>query len=92
MTTSTRVAEIRARLEAAFAPELLEITDESHKHAGHAGARDGRGHFAVRIVSDRFDGIKTLARHRMVYAALGSLMQTDIHALSVVALRPGESG
>ena len=92
MTTSTRVAEIRTRLEAAFAPELLEIVDESHKHAGHAGARDGRGHFAVRIVSDRFDGIKKLARHRMVYAALGSLMQTDIHALSVVALQPGESG
>jgi BolA protein len=92
MTSSTRVAEIRARLEAAFKPDVLEIVDESHRHAGHAGARDGRGHFAVRIVSDRFAGIKTLARHRMVYAALGSLMQTDIHALSVVALHPGESG
>ena len=92
MTTSTRVAEIRARLEAAFEPDLLEVVDESQRHAGHAGARDGRGHFAVRIVSERFAGIKPLARHRMVYAALGSLMQTDIHALSVVALRPGENG
>ena len=90
MTTS-RIAEIRSRLEAAFAPDLLEIVDESHRHAGHAGARDGRGHFAVRIVSGRFAGVTTLARHRMVYAALGTLMQTDIHALSVVALSPGES-
>ena len=88
--SSTRVAEIRARLEAAFEPSLLEVVDESHRHAGHAGARDGRGHFAVRIVSDRFAGIKPLARHRMVYAALGSLLQTDIHALSVVASSPGE--
>jgi BolA protein len=90
MSTS-RVTEIRSRLEAEFKPDLLEIVDESHRHAGHAGARDGRGHFAVRIVSDRFKGIKTLARHRMVYAALGTLMQTDIHALSVVALSPGEN-
>jgi len=87
----SRVAEIRSRLEAAFAPDLLEIIDESHRHAGHAGARDGRGHFVVRIVSDRFKGIKSLARHRMVYAALGNLMQTDIHALSVVASFPGEN-
>jgi BolA family transcriptional regulator, general stress-responsive regulator len=89
--SSSRVADIRARLEAAFEPDLLEIVDESHRHAGHAGARDGRGHFVVRIVSDRFVGIKPLARHRMVYAALGTLMQTDIHALSVVALHPGEN-
>jgi len=89
--TNLRIAEIRSRLEAAFAPALLEIVDESHRHAGHAGARDGRGHFAVRIVSERFAGSKPLARHRMVYAALGTLMQTDIHALSVVALYPGEN-
>jgi BolA protein len=89
--TSSRTAEIRSRLEAAFDPDLLEIVDESHRHAGHAGARDGRGHFAVRIVSDRFKGLKQLVRHRMVYAALGDLMQTDIHALSVVALSPEEN-
>ena len=87
---ASRVAEIRSRLEAAFAPDSLEIVDESHRHAGHAGARDGRGHFVVRIVSDRFKDVKSLARHRMVYAALGDLMQTDIHALSVVASSPEE--
>jgi BolA protein len=86
--TVERVALIRARLHAAFAPESLEIIDDSHRHAGHAGAKDGRGHFRVRIVSERFAGAKTLERHRMVYAALGSLMQTDIHALSVTALGP----
>lgn len=86
--TAERMALIRARLDAAFAPESLEIIDDSHRHAGHAGAKDGRGHFRVRIVSERFVGTKTLERHRMVYAALGSLMQTDIHALSVTALGP----
>ena len=86
--TAERMALIRARLDAAFAPESLEIIDDSHRHAGHVGAKDGRGHFRVRIVSERFVGTKTLERHRMVYAALGSLMQTDIHALSVTALGP----
>jgi BolA protein len=81
---------IRSRLEQAFAPDELDIVDDSHRHAGHAGAKDGRGHFNVRIVSRRFTGAKTLERHRMVYAALGSLMQTDIHALSVDARSPDE--
>ena len=88
---SPRISQIRSRLEAAFIPDVLEIVDESHRHAGHAGAKDGRGHFLVLIVSDRFEGVKPLARHRMVYAALGSLMQTDIHALSLEALSPTES-
>ena len=86
-----RLASIRARLESAFSPVILEISDDSHRHAGHAGAKDGRGHFSVRIVSARFVGAKTLERHRMVYAALGSLMQTDIHALRVTALSPAEA-
>lgn len=86
--SSERVTKIRGRLEAEFAPELLEIVDESHRHAGHAGAKDGRGHFRVKIVSEKFNGTKQLERHRMVYAALGNLMQTDIHALSVDALCP----
>ena len=73
-----------------MAPSSLEITDDSHRHAGHAGARDGRGHFSVTIVAGRFAGAKRLERHRMVYSALGSLMQTDIHALSVTALAPDE--
>jgi BolA protein len=80
-----RIALIRERLESAFAPTLLEIIDDSHKHAGHVGARDGRGHFTVRIMSHKFAGTTPLERHRMVYEALGSLMQTDIHALSVFA-------
>ena len=86
--TAERVATIRARLEQAFAPEELEIIDDSHRHAGHAGAKDGRGHFRVRIVAEKFAGTKTLERHRMVYAALGTLMQTDIHALTVDARSP----
>ncbi len=86
--TTERIALIRTRLEQAFAPESIEIVDDSHRHAGHAGAKDGRGHFRVRIVSRHFIGTKTLERHRMVYAALGNLMQTDIHALSVTALGP----
>jgi len=83
-----RVALIRARLENAFSPTSIDIIDDSHRHAGHAGAKDGRGHFQVRIVSSLFTGTKTLERHRMVYSALGTLMQTDIHALSVTALDP----
>ena len=89
--TIDRVALIRSHLEAAFEPEELDIVDDSHRHAGHAGARDGRGHFQVRIRSRRFTGKKTVERHRMVYAALGSLMQTDIHALGLVALSPEDS-
>lgn len=70
----------------AFAPTELEVVDESHLHAGHPGARDGRGHYRVTIVSPRFAGRSRIERHRMVFAALGSLMDTDIHALSVTAL------
>jgi len=86
-----RIALIRSRLEAAFAPDEIEVIDDSHRHAGHAGARDGRGHFHVRILSRHFTGKRTLERHRMVYAALGPLMQTDIHALGVTATSPEDS-
>lgn len=85
-----RVAQIRERLEAALAPTALEIVDDSQRHVGHAGARDGRGHFTVRIVSARFAGAKPLERHRLVYEALGDLMLTDIHALSLIAAAPTE--
>lgn len=88
--TGNRIDRIRRALEEAFEPQTLNIIDDSHRHAGHAGARDGRGHFRVHIVSTRFGNTKTLERHRMVYAALGSLMQTDIHALSVTAQDPNE--
>ena len=86
----TRIDRIQAALHAAFAPLRLVVEDQSEAHAGHAGAASGRGHFSVEIVSVAFAGQPPLARHRMVYAALGDLMETDIHALSVRALAPGE--
>ena len=88
----SRVERIRDALQAALQPASLEVVDDSHKHAGHEGARDGRGHFTVRIVSDAFIGKAPLARHRAVYAALGEMMQTDIHALAIEARTPGEAG
>lgn len=91
LSADGRVAAIRARLEAAFHPQALEIGDDSHEHAGHAGAKDGRGHFSVGIVSSAFAGKPPLARHRAVYAALGELMTTDIHALQIKALTPEEA-
>ena len=89
-TRDERPAAIRAALEAALQPTRLELVDESHRHAGHAGARDGRGHFALRIDSAAFAGLAPLARHRRIYAALGTLMDTDIHALAIDARVPGE--
>lgn len=89
--TEQRVAMIRACLEAQLCPIELEIVDESHLHAGHPGARDGRGHFRVRLISEAFDGLPRLARHRKVYAAVGDLMTTDIHALNIEAISPNES-
>jgi BolA protein len=80
-----RVEAIRTALAAAFEPVELEVVDESHLHAGHEGARDGRGHFRVRVVSAAFEGMPVLQRHRAVYAALGTLMETDIHALAIRA-------
>ncbi len=88
----TRIEKIRARLQDALAPVALDIVDDSHRHAGHEGARDGRGHFSVNVVSAAFEGDLPLARHRRVYAALGELMQTDIHALSIRARTPREAG
>jgi BolA protein len=78
-----RIVRMRELLTAAFSPQSLQVTDDSHRHFGHAGARDGRGHFTVEIVSDAFAGMTPLARHRAIYAALGEMMSTDIHALSM---------
>ncbi len=83
-----RVERIRQALQEALDPELLEVKDDSHRHAGHEGARDGRGHFKVHVVSAAFEGKLPLARHRAVYAALGTMMETDIHALSIRADTP----
>ena len=77
------IAQIRERLQAAFAPTELDVLDEGHKHAGHAG--EGKGHFHVRIVSTAFAGQLPIKRHRMIYAALDGLMDRGIHALSIDA-------
>ncbi len=85
-----RIARIRSRIQSALAPESVEVVDESHLHAGHAGARDGRGHYQVVVVSPVFEGKTRLQRHRMVFEAVGDLMATDIHALGVKAYTPDE--
>jgi len=86
-----RGAEIRNRLQQRFAPQELEVRDDSALHKGHPGARDGRGHFSVRIISSQFASLGRVERHRMVYAALGDLMQDEIHALSITAFTPEET-
>lgn len=90
MSESARVAMIREHLQAVLSPVHLEIADESHKHAGHAGAQTGGGHFHVTLVADIFSGQGLLQRHRMVYDALGTAMNNDIHALSIKAYTPQE--
>ena len=81
---------MRERLAQAFAPQALAVRDDSAAHAGHAGAREG-GHFHVRIVSNRFAGLATLERHRLVYAALAEWQGRGIHALSIEARTPAET-
>ena len=88
--SNQRIEMIRQRLEEAFAPESLDIDDDSHKHAGHEGAKGGLGHFSVSIVSAHFNGMRVLARHRAIYAAMGEMMQTDIHALAIDAVASDE--
>ena len=85
-----REVRLRARLESRFSPTFLNILDESHLHAGHTGAADGRGHYRIRILASEFSGLSPLARHRLVYAAVADLLETDIHALAIEALPPLE--
>lgn len=85
-----RRSRIASRLNEQFAPAHLDVVDESHLHAGHAGARSGAGHYRVFIVSERFEGQGRIARQRMVYAALADEMGPEIHALSLRTLTPGE--
>ncbi|MCA6216297.1 BolA family transcriptional regulator [Ideonella sp. B7] len=82
-------AGIEAALQAALAPQALEVRDDSAAHAGHAGAGEG-SHFSVRIVSERFVGVGRVARHRLVYDALRDLMTQGIHALALDTRAPGE--
>ena len=88
----SRMELIRAQLERTLPDAAVELIDDSHRHAGHAGARDGRGHFRLRIVSSAFAGLRPLQRHQLVYRALDELMRTDIHALSITALSSEEVG
>jgi BolA family transcriptional regulator, general stress-responsive regulator len=83
-----RETRLRRCLETRFSPLLLTIEDESHLHAGHAGAAGGHSHFRVRIVAEAFRGISPVARHRLVYAAVDDLLKTDIHALAIEASAP----
>src|SRR5258708_26382558 len=84
----SRTQRLRERLESSFAPAQLTVEDESHLHEGHAGAAGGQSHFRVRIVAEAFRGMSSVARHRLIYAAVDDLMKTDIHALAIEALPP----
>ncbi len=86
-----RVAAITECIERSFDTDQLLVKDQSHLHAGHAGAASGMGHFAVTVVSSAFAGLSTIKRHRMIYDAVGELMKTDIHALSIEARAPNET-
>jgi BolA protein len=90
MSRQEREARLRERLESRFEPTFLDILDEGHLHAGHAGAADGRGHFRIKILAPAFRGLTPLARHRLVYAAVADLLESDIHALAIEALPPLE--
>lgn len=85
----SRIESMRSRL-ATLEPVSLDIMDESHQHAGHAGARDGGGHYVLHIVSAQFVGKNMAARHRMIYLALAEMMKSEIHALTIQARAPSE--
>jgi BolA protein len=85
-----RLAKIRERLEAALAPSEIVLDDESALHAGHAGAASGGGHYRLKIVSTKFEGVKLVMRHRLVYDSVHDMMHKEIHALAITALAPSE--
>jgi BolA protein len=87
---TTRLDRIHALLTAALAPSLLELVDESHLHVGHAGAASGGSHYRLKIVSSRFEGLRLVMRHRLVYDSVHDMMHTEIHALAITALAPSE--
>ncbi|MFM1849506.1 MAG: hypothetical protein RL446_345 [Pseudomonadota bacterium] len=91
MTQDALTELIESRLREALSPTELQVWDDSDAHEGHAGAAKGGGHFEVLITSDRFSGLRPIARHRLVYDALGDLMHSRIHALSINAKTPEES-
>lgn len=86
----SRATLIESRLREAFNPSKIEVRDDSHRHAGHEGAKSGGGHFTVTIVAPQFQGRNAVQRHQMIYRALGDMMKKEIHALSIQALAPDE--
>ena len=88
--TASRVATIECMLTDALSPDEIQVRDQSHLHIGHEGAKAGKGHFVVTIVSDKFSALNRIARHRLVYDALGEFMDSDIHALRINAFSPSE--
>jgi BolA protein len=87
---NARIQKMDGLLRATFAPLECQLEDESHLHAGHAGAASGAGHYRLRLVSDRFEGLNRIARHRLVYDCLRDMMHGDIHALNIIAIAPSE--
>lgn len=87
MTNQQRMQQMELLLTQSLTPEYLQITDDSHLHAGHAGAKSGKGHFTVIIESNLFDEISSLKQQQLVYQALGEMMQTEIHALIIKTKR-----
>ena len=87
-----RLKIIKNVLEETFSPAEIEALDERHKHVGHLGAQSGKGHFKVTIICKCFEGLPIIQRQKLVYRALASLMETDIHALSMSTLAPSELG
>ena len=83
MNNASRIEQITLLLQQSLDPMVLEVIDDSHLHRGHVGAKSGKGHFTVKITSQLFRGIRKLQQHRLIYQALGEMMQTEIHALRI---------
>ena len=90
MNPQERKKEITRLLTKAFTPEILGVEDESYLHEGHAGAKDGRGHFRVLIIAEIFEGKTMIERHRLIYRVLDDMMRLDIHALAIDVWSPDE--
>jgi BolA protein len=91
VSADTRLDRIRQRVTERLAPQQLDIGDDSAQHAGHPGAASGGGHYSIRIVSQQFEGVNRVTRHRLVYDCVLDMMHTEVHALAITALAPSET-